>query len=237
MSTFVLIHGGGHGGWCWDRLAPILRNAGHAVFTPTLKGVGERLTEASPDLDLDTHIDEVVRLIVRNDLRNAIVVGHSYGGMVITGVADRAPDRVGRLVYADAAIPEDGEALVDTSPGLLRVAAHDLRIVNGVELALWPEKLPAAIYGLVRPEDVSFAESRLTPHPWKTMTQPLRLRDPAAVAAVPRAIVNCTGTLASRPAEKLSRWLAGDPVWEIDTGHDLMITEPQVLAEMLLKLA
>ena len=237
MAVFVLVHGGGHGGWCWDRLAPLLRLAGHTVFAPTLRGVAERLGEGAPELGLADHIAEVVQLIADRDLRDTILCGHSYGGMVITGVADHAAARVARLVYLDAAIPEDGEALIDTSPGLLGVAGRDLRVVNGVELALWPQTLPPVVYGLIRPEDVAFAQGRLTPHPWKTMTEPLRLHDPARLAAIPRAIVNCAGTLATRPEATRSRWSAGDPVWSIDTGHDLMITEPQQVANMLLALA
>jgi pimeloyl-ACP methyl ester carboxylesterase len=237
MATYVLVHGGGHGGWCWDRLAPLLREAGHRVFAPTLRGVAERLGEATPDLTLDDHIGEVAALIVAEDLTEVILGGHSYGGMVITGVADRLPDRIARLVYIDAAIPHDGEALVETSPGLRKVAEHDLRVVDGVELALWPETIPPFVYGLTRPEDIAFAQGKLTPHPWRTMTQPLRLRDAERVAAIPRAIVNCKATLAGRPEATRDRWLAGDPVWEIDTGHDLMITEPRRLADMLLALA
>jgi pimeloyl-ACP methyl ester carboxylesterase len=237
MATYVLVHGGGHGGWCWDRLAPLLREAGHQVLAPTLKGVGERLGEGAPDLTLDDHIAEVAGLIARQDLADVILGGHSYGGMVTTGVADRAPERIARLVYIDAAIPHDGEALVDTSPGLLKVAEHDLRAVDGVELALWPETIPPFVYGLTRPEDIAFARGKLTPHPWNTMTQPLRLRHPERLAAIPRAIVNCSATLAGRPDVTRHRWLDGDPVWEIDTGHDLMITEPRGLADMLLDLA
>jgi pimeloyl-ACP methyl ester carboxylesterase len=237
MATYVLVHGGGHGGWCWDRLAPLLREAGHQVFAPTLRGVGDRLGEGTPDLTLDDHIAEVAEFILSQDLADVILGGHSYGGMVITGVAARVPERIARLVYIDAAIPHDGEALVDTSPGLRTVAEHDLRIVDGVELALWPETIPPFVYGLTRPEDVAFAQAKLTPHPWRTMTQPLRLRDPERLSVIPRAIINCSTTLSGRPDATRHRWLDGDPVLEIDTGHDLMITEPRKLAEMLLVLA
>ena len=237
MGIYVLIHGGGHGGWCWDRLTPLLEEAGHLVFAPTLSGVGERLKEATPETSLETHIAEVAELIAGEDLANVILAGHSYGGMVITGVADRIPSCISRLVYLDAAIPENDEALVDTSPGLRTVAEQDVRLVNDVEMALWPETIPPVVYGLVRPEDLAFAGARLTAHPWRTMTQPLRLRDPLAVSSIPRAIVNCTSTLAKRPEETRARWTAGDHVWEIDTGHDLMITEPEQLAKILLALA
>src|SRR5579862_2720944 len=107
MATYVLVHGGGHGGWCYDKVAALLRTAGQTVFTPSLTGLAERADELSPDVDLDTHIDDIASLIRDHDLRDVILVGHSYGGMVITGAADRAHDRVGKLVYLDAANPRN----------------------------------------------------------------------------------------------------------------------------------
>lgn len=101
--TYVLVHGGGHGGWCYQRLAALLRMQGHEVYTPTLTGLGERAHLLRPDIDLDTHIADVVGVLKYEDLKNVILVGHSYAGMVITGVADRAADRVGHIVYLDAA--------------------------------------------------------------------------------------------------------------------------------------
>jgi len=112
MATFVLVHGGGHGGWCYQPVARLLRSQGHDVYTPTLTGLGEREHLLSPDIDLDTQITDVVKTLQFEDLREVILVGHSYGGMVITGVADRATDRVGHLVYLDAAYPQNGQSLV-----------------------------------------------------------------------------------------------------------------------------
>src|SRR5580700_2534506 len=100
-ATYVLVHGGGHGGWCWQRVVPLLRAAGHEVYTPTLTGLGERSHLLRPDIDLDTHIADVVGVLRYEDLTDVILVGHSYGGMVITGVADRALARIGQLVYLD----------------------------------------------------------------------------------------------------------------------------------------
>src|SRR6266403_787790 len=103
MRTYVLVHGGGHGGWCYQRVARILRSRGHEVYTPTMTGLGERAHLLSPAIDLNTQITDVVKALEFEDLRNVILVGHSYGGMIITGVADRATDRVGHIVYLDAA--------------------------------------------------------------------------------------------------------------------------------------
>src|SRR5262245_27253642 len=108
MATYVLVHGGAHGGWCYQRVARILRADGHEVYTPTLTGCGERAHLVSAEVDLETHIADVVAVLEYEDLEDVVLVGHSYGGMVITGVADRAPERIGRLVFLDAANPKNG---------------------------------------------------------------------------------------------------------------------------------
>lgn len=235
-AVFVLVHGGGHGGWCWGRVAPLLRAAGCAAHTPTLTGLGERSHLLSPDVGLQTHIDDVANLLAYEDLSEVILVGHSYGGMVITGVADRAPARISRLVYLDAAIPHDGESLVDTSPGLGRFAQAEMRVVDGVPLVLWPGPVTQALYGISDPADWAWMAPRLTPHPLRCFEEPLRLRDPAALAALPRAIVNCTATLKVRPPATLDRYFSGAPVLEIDAAHDMMVTAPRATADMLLQL-
>src|SRR5438094_3814977 len=99
MATYVLVHGGGHGGWCYDRLSPLLRAAAHEVYAPTLTGLADRKHLLNASINLDTHITDVVNLLFYHDLKDVILAGHSYGGMVITGVADRAEGRVGQLVY------------------------------------------------------------------------------------------------------------------------------------------
>lgn len=237
MATYVLVHGGGGGGWVWGRLAPRLRAAGHEIYTPTLTGVGERSHLLRPDTDLETHIADILAVLFYEDLTDVVLVGHSYGGMVITGVADRAPERIGQLVYLDAATPQDGESLVDLSPELMALARQDARIVDGVEVVLGPDTAAARQVGSQDDEIVGWKAPRQTPHPWISFAQPLKLSNPAALAAIPRTNINCTSTLRLRPKDKLQRALTADRVWEIDTTHDLMITEPQRVAEMLLSLA
>src|SRR4029077_15616455 len=127
MATYVLVHGGGHGGWCYQPTAELLRAAGHRVLAPSLTGCGERKHLLAPGIDLDTHIEDVVSLLFYEDLRDVILVGHSYGGMVVTGVADRAADRVGRIVYLDAANPVDGQSLVDVAGPIILATREDLR--------------------------------------------------------------------------------------------------------------
>jgi pimeloyl-ACP methyl ester carboxylesterase len=237
MATYVLVHGGGHGGWCYRKVTPLLRAAGHDVYAATLTGLGERSHLVGPDVDLDLHITDIVNVLHFEDLRDVILVGHSYGGMVITGVADRAPDRVGHLVYLDGALPEDGESLAAMNPSAMGPAHAGARTVDGVELVLWPDEDADSYYGVTDPEDVAWMRPRLTPHPWKSFAQPLQLRDPAAVRRVPRTNINCLETLKRRPPDRQARAFDANNVWEIDTGHDLMITEPAAVAELLLRLA
>ena len=235
-STYVLVHGGGHGGWCYQPVARLLRAQGHEVYTPTLTGLGERAHLLNPSIDLDTHIVDVVNVLRYEDLRDVILVGHSYGGMVITGVADRAPARVGHLVYLDAATPEDGESLLDLAGLLLNAARQHARIENGVELVLDPGTDPLGFYGVTDPEQIEWMKERLTPHPWKCFEQKLRLADSDALAQIPRSHIVCTSTLSGRNIEKLKQQSEGR-LWDVDTGHDLMITEPQRVAELLGRVA
>jgi pimeloyl-ACP methyl ester carboxylesterase len=113
MATYVLVHGGWHGGWCWQKVTPRLRAAGHDVYTPTLTGLGERAHLLTPAVGLETHIEDVLGVLHYEDLQQVVLVGHSYGGMVITGVADQVPERIAQLVYLDAFVPQDGQSLID----------------------------------------------------------------------------------------------------------------------------
>jgi pimeloyl-ACP methyl ester carboxylesterase len=232
--TFVLIHGGGHGGWCWESVAGLLRSRGHTVHAPTLIGLAERARELHPGINLETHIDEVA-VLLRALPEPVILAGHSYGGLVITGAADRAPEKVRWLAYVDAPVPHNGEALTDISAGL-QVLAEDVVEVDGVPLGLWPDERAMAIYGLSGAQ-ADAAMERLTPHPWACFTQPLHLADPERVARLPHAMLNCTATLAHRPAPFRQRLREGAIVQEIDAPHDVMLTDPEAVAAFLLRLA
>lgn len=234
MACFVLVHGGGHGGWCWEAVALRLRSVGHTVHAPTLKGLAERQGELEPGIGLSTHVDEVAELL-RNLGEPAVLVGHSYGGMVITGAADRAPSCVRWLVFLDAAIPRNGEALIDISPGL-QLFADEVVEVEEVPLGLWPDERALAIYGLTG-ELAKQALEQLTPHPWACFTQPLHLHDPQTVQRIPRALLNCRHTLERRPQERIERWSQGQVVETIDAPHDVMLTHPQLVADFLCRIA
>jgi pimeloyl-ACP methyl ester carboxylesterase len=233
----VLVHGGGHGGWCYQPVARLLRAEGHEVYTPTLTGLGERSHLLTAEVDLSLHIADVVNVLHYEDLTDVILVGHSYGGMVITGVADRVPLRIGQLVYLDGAIPANGESLAEMTPKLMQAAHDEVQVVNSTEvvLSLGPEA--GRRYGVTDPTALAWMQERLTPHPWRSFTEPLRMGDEAAVKKIPRTNINCTETLGLRPPERAARAYDADRVWEIDTGHDLMITEPGAVAGMLVSLA
>jgi pimeloyl-ACP methyl ester carboxylesterase len=237
MATFVLVHGGGHGGWCYNKLTPLLRAAGHNVFSPTLTGLGERRHLARPDVDLDTHITDIVNVMEFEDLDDVILLGHSYGGMVITGVADRAHDRIRHLVYLDAAHPANGEALADIMPEAMAFAYSEMRVVDGVEFVMFPDSKLIEYMGVTDPDDYAWMKSKITPQPWKCFTRKLKLQNEAAVRHISRTSIYGKASAGIRPADKPSQALGLDQEFEIDTGHDMMITEPRAVADMLLKVA
>jgi len=236
MATFVLVHGGGHGGWCYQSVARIMRSHGQEVYTPTMTGLGERAHLLSPAIDLDFQIADIVKVLDYEDLRDVVLVGHSYGGMVITGVADRATDRIGHLVYLDAATPANGQSLVDIAAPFMNAARAQGRVVDGIELVLFPGTDPMHFYGVKDPEQIAWMKPKLTPHPWKCFEQKLLLRNEAATQKIPQTHICCSATMPGRDRARLES-LSNGRLWEIDTGHDLMITEPAAVAKMLLRLA
>lgn len=166
MTDFVQVHGAWVGGWAWRANAQALRKAGHETYTPTMTGLGERIHLMSPRINLDTHITDIVNVIKHEELSDVVLVGHSYGGMVITGVADALPDKITSLVYLDAFVPENGQSLVSLiPPGAPPPAAAS-------EYTLAP--LPAAVFG-ARPEVATFVDARTTPHPTACFIQAIKL--------------------------------------------------------------
>jgi pimeloyl-ACP methyl ester carboxylesterase len=236
MATYVLVHGGGHGGWCYQRVARRLRDAGHDVYTPTLTGLGERSHLLHPDIDLDTHITDVVNVLRFEGLTDVLLVGHSYGGMVITGAADRAADRVAALVYLDAANPRNGESLVDVAGPMINMTRPLGAVVDDTELVLLPTPDAGRFYGVADDDDVAWMADKLTGHPWKCFEQPLRLEHEEELWAIPQYHIVCTENLRTRDRALMDTARAEGRFWEIDTGHDLMITEPDAVAAALLEI-
>lgn len=231
--TFVLVHGAWHGGWCWKKLTPLLRAAGHELFAPTLTGLGERAHLLNPQVGLNTHIDDIVALLEYEDLHNVILVGHSYGSMVIAGVAERAASRLAHLVYLDAFVPQDGQSLLDTLPD----AGESVR-KNAETLGEgWMVPAGADTFGVTAAADVQWLTARLTPQPLKCFTEAVCLTNPAA-RALPHSYILCrqdNSSFFAVYAAQAER--AGWHCYELRTGHDAMITVPEELANLLLTIA
>ena len=231
MATFVLVHGAGHGGWAWRRLAPHLRGAGHEVHAPTLTGLGERAHLASEQIDMETHATDVLNVLFFEDLRDVVLVGHSYGGVVITAAAHRDPSRIGRLVYLDAPVPADGESSAD-------MLAPEHRDEHGRREPP-PHEERMARLGITDPSDAAWVGERLRPQPPRPQLQRLRLANPAA-AALPRTLIFCERSPENFPAARFRRRLdaAGGAAYVVlDEGHDAMLTAPEQVAGLLLPLA
>ncbi|MGY1858163.1 alpha/beta hydrolase [Modestobacter sp. SYSU DS0290] len=233
MSTFVLVHGAWHGGWCWDRVAPLLRAAGHEVHTPTLTGLSERAHLLSPQVGLDTHTEDVARLIEVLDLTDVVLVGHSYAGHVVSMVADRLPDRIRRRVFLDAFVGVDGETAVSLQPETVAHHWAESAAEQGFGWLVPVRKL--SVLGVTEQADVDWLTPRLTPHPWKTYTDPLRLS--GAADAVPAAFIECVSWMRVFRSQADRARERGWPVHELETGHEAMVTAPKALADVLHELA
>jgi pimeloyl-ACP methyl ester carboxylesterase len=232
MSIYVLVHGAWHGGWCWDRVAPLLRAAGHEVHAPTLTGLSERAHLISPQIGLDTHVEDVVRLIDVLGLRDVVLVGHSYAGQVVTGVSDRRPETIALRVYLDAFVGSDGEAARDLLPDTVEHHWAESAAESGFGWLVPVRKL--SVLGVTEQADVDWLTPRLTPHPWKTYTDPLRLT--GAVHDVPAAFIECVSWMRVFSAQAERARSRGWPVHDLDTGHEAMVSAPKALAEVLLEL-
>lgn len=237
MATFVLLHGMWHGGWCWQKVTPLLRGAGHEVYTPTLTGLGERVHLASPEIGLDTHIQDIVNLVKFEALTDVILVGHSFGGTLVPAIAEKIPDRIAHLVNLDGPLPEDGKALKELIGDYWDYIQKNA-ILPGDEWRVQP--IPDWTFGVSGP-DLAWMQSKLTPHPLKPLTTPLTLTNPAARAAahaIPRTYISCNEGAAADDiaAEEIKFNSLGWQYRHLPTGHDAMITMPEGVADILLEL-
>lgn len=230
MSVFVLVHGGFSGGWYYRQAAQSLRKYGHEVFTPTLTGLGERVHLANPKVGLDTHIQDIVSVLECEDLQKVILLGHSSGVMVITGVAEKVPERLSRLVYLDAPIPKDGQSYIDLLGPEVEQQLLDLAKEkgDGWRIPLVPNP------------------PRWQPHPLKAVTDSLEVKNPAAVG-IPRAFIHCTVRLPGGVfttfwprVESAAEGVKRQGLWyrALPTDHMVSSTEAQQqLAQLLLEMA
>jgi pimeloyl-ACP methyl ester carboxylesterase len=221
MTTFLLVHGAWHGGWCWSPLVQELEARGHAARTPTLTGLAERRTELGPHVNLSTHIADVVTAAEALDVERFVLVGHSYGGMVISGAAERLEPRLAGLVYVDAFLPYSGQSCA---------------AIAGAAFA--PDGVapppPAAVFGIHRPEHVAWVERMMTPHPVNTLLEPIVLS--GARERVPSKTYVLAGGSPQPFFQSAHARVAADPSWRacvMETGHHPMLDDPHGLADIL----
>lgn len=230
--VFVLVHGAWHGGWCWQKVSEKLRTEGDMVYTPTSSGQGEHKNTLNKDIDLNTHIEDIVNLIVMEDLHHVILVGHSYAGAVIAGVADRIPERLAKLVYLDALIVENGQSLFDVSPKDSR--DHFTMTAMDFDKGLSIPSPPSTWFGVTDSVDIHWTNNRLTSQPYKTFTQSLVLKNPYG-NNIPLIYIACTKPELT-VLEQFAAKAKNDKAWkyyELKTGHDAMISMPAKLAALL----
>lgn len=230
-KNFVLLHGAFHGGWCWEQTAGILRARGHHVTTPTQTGLGERSHLMRPGIDLETFGMDLVNHLRFEDLNDVILVGHSFAGSPLSVAAEREAARIARLVYLDARVLIAGETGFHGHPPDLAEERRALAQESSDGLSIPPP--PAAVFGVIDPDQAAWVEARLTPHPLDTFDSPIPITGPPG-AALPKEYIVCTDPIyepleSSRDRVREAGW----PMREIATGHDAMVSDPVGLADML----
>jgi pimeloyl-ACP methyl ester carboxylesterase len=230
VSTYVLVHGAWHGGWCWRKLVPLLEAEGHRVTTPTLTGLGERSHLAARGIDLNTHITDVVKHLEYEGLSDVVLVAHSYAGFVAYGMAEQGAAAIAHLVLLDGFVPMDGEAVADHVGERGTLYREEAAKDPGWT---FPPPPPGA-FGVTEPQDIEWTQARLTEHPVMSYVQPLQLSD--AIAALQRkTYISCT-TPALAVLDESKRRIGEDDRWrlvEMACGHDAMIAAPRELAGIL----
>jgi pimeloyl-ACP methyl ester carboxylesterase len=228
-ATFLVCHGAWSAGWAWKKMHPLMAASGHRLVTPTYTGLGERAHLANPSIDLETHIEDVLHVIKYEDLRDIVLVGHSYGGMVATGVADRARDRVTQLIYVDAFVPGDGQSLFD----LNKVAVQKLAN-SGDGWRVPPNPTPPD----TSPADQEWLSERRVHMPIKCFETALKLRGGALT--LPRSYIYATRITPADTFGPFAKQASNDAAWgyhEIDASHSPNVTAPEALMALLLKIA
>lgn len=228
VATFLICHGAWAAGWAWKKMRPLLRAAGHDVFTPTYTGLGERVEQAAPHVDLETHIRDILSVLHYEDLRDVILIGHSYGGMVATGVADRASSRIAQLIYVDAFVPHTDECLYDLLPEQMKAQRQSAAEAAGDGWLVPPSPIPPDTSA----DDVAWLIERRRHQPVRTFTQRIALEHEAPL--VDRAYIYCKRTMPDDRFGKFAKRakLEGWRYFEIDASHSPNVTAPQDLAAL-----
>lgn len=235
-QTFVLVHGAWHGSWCWRRVGEALRARGHLVFTPTLTGLGERVHLLHPGLAIEDFATDVCNVIEAEELRDIILVGHSFAGGPVSVVADRMPERLKQLVFLDAVLLEDGQsAFSKLDPAIV---AQRVKLAQETSGGLTIPPPPPAAFGVTEPQDVAWLRRRLTPHPLHSYMAPIRLNHPLG-NGVNKTYIACTHP-AYEPLVPTQEWVRRQNGWrylELASGHDAMVLHPEALTQMLINCA
>ncbi len=238
MATIVLVHGAYQGGWCWKKVVDLLSAEHLSVITPTLTGLGERSHLLSSRVNLSTHITDIVNVLKYEELHDVILVGHSYAGMVISGAAEVVPDKIKHLVYLDAILPVDGETMIDIQPSI-KSRAGEIIVSGEKVVVLVPPAL--GVFGVDRPEDVAWMQPLLTPHPYASYTEPIKITNPK-VSCIRKTYLlsEIQASQESRHAHELAFERAQGGLWsreKIPGPHAAMVTHPKELSKKILELA
>jgi pimeloyl-ACP methyl ester carboxylesterase len=228
--TFVLVHGAWHGGWCWRRVAALLEQRGDRVFSPTLTGLGERAHLTDPSINLDTHITDIVNVIRYEGLQDIVLVGHSYAGFVISGVAEQERDNIAAFVLLDAFVPEDGDSMASIGTPATREAMAAAKQRGDTTV---PPR--SAEQFNVNTADCAWVNGLCTPHPLGTFLQPVRLSG-ARERTAKKTYIRAAG-YANPVFDAHAAKLAACPGWRVEQvpcGHDVMVDMPERLVELLL---
>jgi pimeloyl-ACP methyl ester carboxylesterase len=231
-STFLVCHGAWSAGWAWKKMHPLMAAAGHRLVSPTYTGLGEREHLANPSIDLETHIQDMLNVIRYEGLRDIVLIGHSYGGMVATGVADRAREAVGQLIYLDAFVPGDGQCLLDLLPESERERMLGLA-KSGDGWRVPPNPTPPD----TPPADVEWLSERRVHHPIKCITMPLVLH--GGELTLPRSYIYAKRAAPLDTFGQFARRAKTEPGWryhEIDASHSPHVTAPVALMTLLEKI-
>lgn len=233
MATIVVCHGGWGGSWAWRRVRAPLAAKGHTLFTPTYTGLGDRFRLTNPQVGLTTHIEDIEATLFYEDLTDVVLVGHSYGGMVATGVADRAAERIAAIIYLDAFVPADGQSLLDLHPPEQTKRLRELIDQHGAGWLIPPSPLSPDL----PPATAAWLKARRMPQPLKTFEEPVRLT--GAVDRLPRSYIYCTRKSPDdvfAPIAARIRSLSGWRYREIDSDHTPNASAPERIADLIAEL-
>lgn len=230
--TFVLVHGAWHGGWCWDRVVPLLTAAGVRFTAPTLTGLGERAHLIDRSVDLDTHVEDIVNHIAFEELENVILVGHSYAGFPAALAAARMPETVSQLILLDSYFPTEGETILDhLGPDL----TNDFNAKAAADVNWNIAALPAEAFGL-EGDNAKWVNSLLTPHPFATHAQPANFAGPLPDRTYVQCSLSTIADIFQRSRDNVAKD-GGFEFVQIEAGHDVMVDQPELLTETLLAIA